>query len=214
LLQVQEGERKLVAYDIHDGFVQSVIAAVMHLDALAVDPSVLDRTREKLELPVKLLRDSIEEARRIISGLRPPIIDEQGLVSAIEYLIHERPNRETHVTFEHPENFQRLDAVIEGALFRIVQEALANVYRHSQATTAKVQLAQQDHHLRLVVEDSGIGFDPRQVSGRQFGLRGIRERARLVGGTVQIRSSPGCGTRVVVELPLDSLLGDAPQPAK
>lgn len=214
LLQVQEGERKLVAYDIHDGFVQLVIAAVMHLDALAVDSDVLDRTREKLKLPVKLLRDSIEEARRIISGLRPPIIDEQGLVAAIDYLIHERPKRDTQVTFEHPEKFQRLDAVLEGALFRIVQEALNNVYRHSQATSARVQLVQKDNRLSLVVEDSGIGFDPQQVSGRQFGLRGIRERARLFGGTAQIRSSPGCGTRVVVELPLDSMLGDAPQPAK
>lgn len=214
LLQVQEGERKLVAYDIHDGFVQLVIAAVMHLDALAVDPGVLDRTREKLKLPVKLLRDSIEEARRIISGLRPPIIDEQGLVAAIDYLIHERPQRDTQVTFEHPEKFQRLDAVLEGALFRIVQEALTNVYRHSQATSARVQLVQNDNRLSLVVEDSGIGFDPREVSGRQFGLRGIRERARLFGGTAQIRSSPGCGTRVVVELPLDSMLGDAPKPEK
>jgi PAS domain S-box-containing protein len=214
LLQVQEGERKLVAYDIHDGFVQLVIAAVMHLDALAVDPGVLDRTREKLTLPVKLLRDSVEEARRIISGLRPPIIDEQGLVAAIDYLIHERPKRDIHVTFEHPESFQRLDAVLEGALFRIVQEALTNVYRHSQATSARVQLVQNGNRLSLVVEDSGIGFDPQQVSGRQFGLRGIRERARLFGGTAQIRSSPGCGTRVVVELPSDSILGDAPQPAK
>jgi PAS domain S-box-containing protein len=214
LLQVQEGERKLVAYDIHDGFVQLVIAAVMHLDALAVDSDVLDRTREKLKVPVKLLRDSIEEARRIISGLRPPIIDEQGLVAAIDYLIHERPKRDTRVTFEHPEKFQRLDAVLEGALFRIVQEALNNVYRHSQAASARVQLVQNDYRLSLVVEDSGIGFDPQQVSRRQFGLRGIRERARLFGGTAQIRSSPGCGTRVVVELPLNSMLGDAPQPAK
>jgi signal transduction histidine kinase len=115
------------------------------------------------------------------------------------------------VTFEHPEKFQRLDAVLEGTLFRIVQEALTNVYRHSQATSARVQLMQNDNRLTLVVEDSGIGFDPREVSGRQFGLRGIRERARLFGGTAQIRSSPGCGTRVVVELPLDSVLGDAPQ---
>ncbi|HEV3138239.1 MAG TPA: PAS domain S-box protein, partial [Pirellulales bacterium] len=83
LLQVQEGERKLVAYDIHDGFVQSLIATVMHLEALGVDPGVLDTTREKLKLPLKLLRGAIEEARRMISGLRPPIIDEQGLVAAI-----------------------------------------------------------------------------------------------------------------------------------
>ena len=210
LLQVQEGERKLVAYDIHDGFVQLVIAAVMHLEALGVDPDLHERTHENLKLPLKLLRNSIEEARRMISGLRPPIIDEQGLVAAIEYLIHEVPRQDAEVSFEHPVDFQRLDPVLEGALFRIVQEALTNVHRHSQAKAARVSLTQNSDRLKLVVEDSGVGFDPEQVTGRQFGLRGIRERARLVGGTAAIDSTPGKGTRISVEVPLTSLLGDSP----
>ncbi len=211
LLQVQEGERKLVAYDIHDGFVQLVIAAVMHLEAVGVDPDVRERTRENLKLPLKLLRNSIEEARRMISGLRPPIIDEQGLVAAIEYLIHEgRPRRDAEVSFEYPVDFPRLDPVLEGALFRIVQEALTNVHRHSQAKAAQVSLTQNSDRLKLVVEDAGGGFDPEQVTGRQFGLRGIRERARLVGGTATIDSTPGKGTRISVQVPLKSLLGDSP----
>ncbi|MBI3839006.1 MAG: PAS domain S-box protein [Planctomycetia bacterium] len=207
LLQVQEGERKLVAYDIHDGFVQAVIAAVMHLEGLGVDPGVLPAAREKLEVPLNLLRDSIEEARRMISGLRPPIIDEQGLVAAIDYLINEQPSRPTKVTFHHAVKFDRLDGVLENTLFRIVQEALTNVFRHSQSKTAQVNLIQSADRLRLTVEDWGIGFDPRKIKGRQFGLRGIRERARLFGGTAIIHSSPGLGTRISVELPLKLAFG-------
>jgi PAS domain S-box-containing protein len=212
LLQVQEGERKLVAYDIHDGFVQALIATVMHLEGLAVDPGLLPATREKLKLPLKLLRDSIEEARRMISGLRPPIIDELGLVAAIEYLIHEAPGRTTKVTFHHSVHFDRLDGVLENTLFRIVQEALTNVFRHSQSKTAEVTLIQTGDRLSLTVEDWGIGFDAQKMSGRQFGLRGIRERTRLFGGSADVRSSPGRGTRISVELPLESALGAGHSP--
>jgi PAS domain S-box-containing protein len=201
LLQVQEGERKLVAYDIHDGFVQSVIAAVMHLDALGTDKDVKPATLAKLAAPVRLLRDSIEEARRMISGLRPPILDEQGLVAAIEYLINERSVQGTRIIFEHTVDADRLDGVVEGSLFRIVQEALSNIYRHSRAAEASIKLSSRDERLLIVIEDSGVGFDPANVSGRQFGLRGMRERANLLGGTVTIRSAPGEGTRIEVEIP-------------
>jgi signal transduction histidine kinase len=87
-------------------------------------------------------------------------------------------------------------------LYRIVQEALSNVIRHSQAKTATISLIQQGDHLSLAVEDQGIGFDVQKKSPRQFGLRGIRERARLCGGTATIESKPGLGTSVRVELPL------------
>jgi len=202
LLQVQEGERKLVAYDIHDGFVQSVIAAVMHLDALGNDAEVLERTREKLQLPVRLLRHSIDEARRMISGLRPPIIDEQGLVAAIEYLVNENRGSGPRIWFEHAPGIDRLEAVVEGSLFRIVQEALSNVRRHSQSPRATITLAQVNDRLRLVVEDWGIGFDPKEVATRQFGLRGIRERAQLLGGIAEIHSVLGRGTRISVDVPV------------
>lgn len=201
LLQVQEGERKLVAYDIHDGFVQSVIAAVMHLDALQSDRGVRPQTLAKLAAPMRLLRESIEEARRMISGLRPPILDEQGLVAAIEYLINERSARGARITFEHAADVERLDGVVEGSLFRIVQEALSNIYRHSQAAEASIKLTSQGDRLKVVIEDAGVGFDPANVSGRQFGLRGMRERANLLGGTAVIRSAPGKGTRIEVDIP-------------
>ena len=209
LLSVQEGERRLIAYDIHDGFLQAVIASVMHLEGLGADPSLRDSTREKLMVPINLLRNSIEEARRMISGLRPPILDEQGLVAAIKFLISEKRDPRIKVVFHHAERLGRLDPVLEGTLFRIVQEALSNIARHSQAETAEISLLQIGDTLRLVIEDSGVGFEPQKATGRQFGLRGIRERARLFGGTATITSAPGAGTRISVELPLRPDIGPA-----
>jgi len=203
LLHAQEGERSLVAYDIHDGFLQCVIAALMYIEGLGADPQVLDVTREKLEKPLALLRNSIEEARRMISGLRPPIIDEQGLVAAIDYLINETSAaKPLKILFHHAVHFERLEPVLEGTLFRIVQEALTNVLRHSQALVAQITLIQSADRLGLVIEDWGVGFDAKNTPGRQFGLRGIRERCRLFGGTALIHSVPGQGTRISVELPL------------
>lgn len=213
LLHVQEGERKLVAYDIHDGFVQGVAAAGMHLEGLAVDPDVRPLTREKLQTPLRLLRESVDEARRMISGLRPPIIDEQGVVAAIEYLIHEAPLGSASVEFRHDVTFDRLEGVLEGTLFRIVQEALSNIYRHSRSDAAHVTLTQRGDQLSLVVEDWGIGFDPLAIPHRKFGLRGIRERARLFGGTAAIDSTPGRGTRISVEMPLKSPFAHLPAAA-
>lgn len=204
LLQLQEGERKLIAYDIHDGFVQSVIAALMHLEGLEAAADLTSDTKQRLTVPIGLLRESIAEARRMISGLRPPILDEQGLVAAIEYLISEHAGARVKIRFEHDVQQQRFEPVLEGTLFRIVQEALTNVLRHSQAKDAVVRLSQSGDRLWLAVEDSGTGFDPDQANSRQFGLRGIRERARLFGGKANIHSAPNCGTRISVELPLTS----------
>ena len=99
--------------------------------------------------------------------------------------------------------------MVEGTLFRIVQEALSNVRRHSQAKTAHITLEQSGDRVQLTVHDSGIGFDPRKITHRQFGVRGIEERARLFGGTAEIHSIPGGGTRIAVDLPLKPALGDA-----
>ena len=202
LLEVQEGERKLVAYDIHDGFLQGVIGAAMHLEALTHDATVSAPIREKLASSIGLLRHSIDEARRMIGGLRPSVLDKHGLVAGIEFLIGQRRDSSTEIEFRHNEIDARLDPIIEGALYRVVQEALSNVIRHSQAQTATVSLMQQGDQLSLAVEDQGIGFDVQLISPRQFGLRGIRERARLCGGTATIESKPGQGTSVRVELPL------------
>jgi PAS domain S-box-containing protein len=200
LLSLSDNDRKLVAYEIHDGLVQYVTAALMHLDAFlhVTSPGT---PRENIDVARQLLRDALAEARRLISGLRPPILDEAGVVAAIEYLIGEQTD-DCRIELVHTVRTPRFPPLVESALFRICQEALTNVRKHSKAAHARVELNEQDGHVRLAVSDDGVGFDPARITARTFGLQGIRERARLLGGRATIDSAPGAGTRVVVELPV------------
>jgi len=200
LLSLSDNDRKLVAYEIHDGLVQYVTAALMHLDSfLHVMPS--GTPRESIDVSRQLLRDALAEARRLISGLRPPILDEAGVVAALEYLVGEQTDNR-RIELVHNVHTPRFSPLIESALFRICQEALTNVRKHSKAGHVRVELNEEAGRVRLSVGDDGVGFDPAQITARTFGLQGIRERARLLGGQATIESTPGTGTRVIVELPV------------
>jgi signal transduction histidine kinase len=204
LLDLHERERKLFAYEIHDGLLQYVIAAQMEIaslrDRLATRSGI---GLQKLFSAARSLGQAIQEGRRLISDLRPLIIDEEGILAAIEYLVGEE---EAHdglaITFRHDVKFQRLPPLLEGTIFRILQEAISNVKRHSHASQMEVRLTQVADRLCIEVRDEGIGFDPLKVSDERFGLRGIRERVRLLDGHVAIDSAPGRGTRILVDLPL------------
>ncbi len=139
----------------------------------------------------------------MISGSRPPILDEQGIVAAVEHLICEwRERGGPEIEFAHTLPDRRLPGLLETTAFRILQEALANACRHSQSPKVLVRLVQQGEFIRLSVRDWGVGFDPQQVSPSRFGLQGIRERARLLGGQAKVDTAPGKGTTICVELPL------------
>lgn len=209
LLAAHERDRQLVAYEIHDAIVQDVTAALMHVEAYydackATSQCAAQRQHETAaERAIALLRSTIDESRRLISGLRPPIIDEMGVVAAIEYLVGEQPRGgSVPVTFSHNVRFDRLAPLLEGGIFRIVQEALANVQRHSAAPRAEVRLWHEDDCVYVEVRDWGVGFDPNQVTEHRLGLRGIRERARLLRGSADVDSAPGKGTSVRVSLPI------------
>ncbi len=210
LLNLHERERRLIAYEIHDGLVQDVVGAHLALEGIAprlengetLAPGQLDMLRG-------LLRKSIDEGRRMISELRPMIIDERGIVEAIRYLISEHAQQGgLEVEFKHAVSFERLSPLLEGTMFRIVQEALHNVQRHSEASAAEVELIQENGRLRLMIRDQGIGFDLKSVPTDRFGLRGMKERARLFGGHTTIRSQPGRGTEILVDLPIEMYLAD------
>ena len=106
------------------------------------------------------------------------------------------------IEFDHAVDLGRLDGEVEAAVFRIVQEALVNVERHSQSKQCRVGITQSSGLLRLEVQDFGVGFDRQAVGEGHFGLQGIEERTRLIGGTVSITSRPGQGTQVLVEIPV------------
>jgi signal transduction histidine kinase len=107
-----------------------------------------------------------------------------------------------HITFQHRVEFDRLAPTLENAIYRIVQESLSNAIRHSQSERVAVELTQQGDWVRILVQDWGRGFRPAEVGEGCFGLEGIRERARLLGGTAQIDGLPGQGARIQVELPI------------
>ncbi|MEX2112428.1 MAG: PAS domain S-box protein [Pirellulales bacterium] len=203
LLDTHERHRQLVAYEIHDTFVQDVIGALMYLD-LYRDHQGDTQSAElaNIDKAQLLLREAVQSARRTISGLRPPIIDEQGVAAAIEYLVSELNAEGMEIRLEQALPRERLPPVFEAAVFRVVQEALTNVQRHSGTKRADVTLKQSGDRLELQVRDFGAGFDPERVGSGHFGLRGMAERVRLLNGTVEIESSPGKGTEIRVVAPL------------
>jgi PAS domain S-box-containing protein len=204
LLELQERDRRLIAYEIHDGFAQQLTGALYNFEAFnrlrAEHP---EKAQQSFDTALRMLRQSLADARRLIGGLRPPILDEFGIMAAIDYLICESRQRgEAAIEFSHQVQFDRLAPPLESALFRIVQECLANACRHSQSRTIRVELRQEGDRMGVDVRDWGIGFDPASLQEGRFGLQGIRERARLLGGRVTIDTAPGRGTHVCVELPL------------
>jgi len=205
LLSMYERDRQLVAYEIHDGFTQPLAGALMQLEGglQLAKGRYPDLPLEGCQSALELLRKSIGEARRLMGGLRPAVLEEFGVVPAIENFLDEQ-RRRTGATIEVTAevDFDRLEDPLELAIFRIVQEAVANAVNHSGSERIRVALLQQGDRLRIEVQDEGAGFDPARVEPSCFGLEGIRVRARLFGGNATIQSAPGQGAHLVVELPL------------
>lgn len=204
LVAAHDHERRLISYEIHDGLAQQLTAAIMQFQVLEQMGEPIPEAVLKLCGGIEdLLQAALAEARRLIRGGRPPILDEAGLVTAIQNLAHEinsehGPDIEVHTDVR----FGRLEPMLENALYRIAQESVANACRHSKSDRIELRLVQIGDRVRIETQDWGVGFDPQTVDENRFGLAGIRERARLLGGEATIQSAPGQGTRVTVELPL------------
>ncbi len=204
LLQASDHERRLIAYDIHDGLAQQLAGAAMYLQTLqgqfeeAADPPA-DAFREGMAL----LQQAHSEARRLIGGVRPPVLDESGIVAALDGLVRDLgPPQGPEIEFRSEVQFDRLPSVLENAVYRMAQEALNNACGHSRSERIELTLRQEGGKLHLEVRDWGVGFDPQAVPEDHFGLEGIRERARLLGGELRIESEPGKGTVVKITLPI------------
>jgi len=204
LLRSSDHERQLIAYEIHDGLAQHLGGAIMQFQAY---PHLKDKkpaqAAKVYDAGMTMLQQGHFEARRLISGVRPPILDESGIATAIAQLVQEqRHGKGPKIELLSRVEFDRLDAILENAIFRIVQEGLANACQHSKSEKVRVEMVQSGDHLRIVIQDWGIGFDPAAVREGCFGLEGIRQRARLLAGSAVTDSAPGKGTHIVVELPL------------
>ncbi len=204
LISAQEEERRMLAYDIHDGLIQRLVAARLYLTNYAAERTAEDNA--ELTNGLAQLAAAITEARRVIEGLRPALLDDLGLVEALRQYVQEMGAEASwQVTFEAQPGSLRVPDLVEITAFRIAQEALTNARKHAQTDRVSVRLALEDDKLSLIVRDWGAGFDPEAALSQrhQVGLTSMRERARLVGGECTIESAPGKGTTVRVWLPID-----------
>jgi signal transduction histidine kinase len=198
LLESYESYRKLIAYEIHDGVVQCLTGALMNLDASleALGKSVPEKARVGFERTRRLLRQGIAEGRCLINGLSPTILDDYGLVAAVDHLIAESRCAKTTIEWSHTGDFDHLPLPLETAVYRVIQEGVTNALRHSKSNKIGVVLTSANGEVQVIVEDCGRGFDVHKVDGSRLGLQGIRERAKLFGGHAKIVSVPGRGTLI------------------
>jgi two-component system NarL family sensor kinase len=199
-------ERNRLAREIHDTLAQGLAAIALRLetaDALLEAAASPDQVGKVVRQALGLARANLEEARRSVLDLRAAPLEGRSLADALAALAAEW-------TTEHrlPVRFEGssggLPARVEVGLYRIAQEALNNVLRHAGAGRAIVRLESSLERVRLTVEDDGRGFDPGQVAAGRYGLVGLNERAKLLGGVFRLESSPGAGTRIEVEIPLEA----------
>jgi signal transduction histidine kinase len=204
MLQASDHERQIISYDIHDGLAQYLAAATMQFQSHdAFSENSPEKAKKAYGTAVELVRLAHAESRRLINEVRPPVIDENGIETAISHLVHEqRRHGGPKIECLSSVQFGRLPSILENALYRIAQEALTNACKHSQSKKVTVTLTQEGQDVRLEIQDWGIGFDPESIGKGHFGLEGIRQRVRLLGGRLTIESTPGAGTLVQVVVPV------------
>jgi signal transduction histidine kinase len=208
LQYVREEERTRIAREVHDELGQALSGLKFDLSWLSGRlPKGTRQLPEKIKAMSQHIDTTIHTVRRIATELRPGILDDLGLVAALEWQGNEFQSRtgifcEVVAAVSDPA-LNALDADLNTAFFRIFQETLTNIMRHAQATRAEVHLAEDTGGLVLTVQDNGRGITTAEINDtKSIGLLGICERAALLGGTVDFRGEPGRGTRVTVKIPL------------
>ena len=205
--ELQERQNEAIAYEIHDGFIQQATGALMSLETYRHLRNTAPQEAESfLDRAMHLIRNAIAEARRLIRGLRPDLLEEGGLIPALESFFQEiRTRHHVEIDFHNQTQFVRLAAPVETHIFRIVQEAVLNAVRHSGSPRVAVSLRQEDSTLEIEVRDWGSGFDVERIPAGHYGIHSIRDRAKLLGGWAEITSQRQQGTTVRVTIPLDVL---------
>src|ERR1700730_5697241 len=208
LLQLQDDERRRIARELHDSVGQMLAALNMNLSTVRADVERLAKTANALVDSENLVSQMSTEVRTISHLLHPPLLDEAGLASALRWYVDGFSLRsKIRVDLDLPEDFGRLPRESETAIFRVVQECLTTSHRHSGSSIARIRLRQRDHEVGAEIEDKGKGIPPEKqmeltstgIPG--VGIRGMRERIRQLGGTLEINSTSS-GTVVVVKLPI------------
>lgn len=206
VLEAQETERRRIAMELHDELGQALTAIKINLQ---VGERFRGQTPSELSTEnIRIVDEALEQMRRLAYGLRPSMLDDLGLASALRWIAEQTAQRSgLAIRFEPDVAGQRLPPEIEIAVFRIAQEALTNIVRHAQARNVLMSLSQERDALVLGVQDDGHGFDrvamrARAAAGGSLGMLGMEERAALIGAVLQIESAPGQGSRLHLRCPL------------
>jgi two-component system sensor histidine kinase UhpB len=208
--ELVEEERRRLSLEIHDELNAALVAVRLQADALsgqAADAGSAD-VQEAAEKIARLTDDLYKRARAIVTQLRPEILDTLGLAGAVEEVVRRFDEVNAGCRFHfRAETLPPVPEPVAIAAYRAIQEALSNVAKHAGASSCDVSIMQTSSHqgkaVRIVVEDDGCGYDTSIVHSQGIGLIGMRERVAALGGSVTMRSSPGCGTTVTIEIPLD-----------
>lgn len=199
ILSTREEERRRLRRDLHDGLGPALATLTLQAEAARewtkTNP---EKSEALLDTIITGAQSALSEIRRIAYALRPPALDDLGLLSAIREQADQFANSSVQITVEAPESLPALPAAVEVAAYRIVQEALTNVTRHAQARTCRVAMA-VNRHIELSIADDGIGIPTARRAG--IGLNSIYERVDELGGLCEVRSAPGEGTQIKVSLP-------------
>jgi PAS domain S-box-containing protein len=209
LLTAQEKERRRVAQEIHDSIGSSLAATKFKVeDALGQVGDSNPQTRASLESMIPILEETIQETRRIQMALRPSVLDDLGILATIKWFCRQFESTYTHISIKQEIDIQE-DAVVDPSkivIFRVLQEAMNNIAKHSKADLVHLSLRKSDGRIELVLEDNGRGFDLEKVLGsestkRGLGLTSMRERIELLGGSFGIESWEGKGTIIRASWP-------------
>ena len=206
LLSVQEDERRRIAMELHDTALQN-LAHIVHKVELSskfidVDP---ERAKKELSLVNNSIRSVIEEIRNTIYDLRPMVFDDLGFKAACERLIQKMNENRNYYIVADIDDIQLPSSIIMSNLYRILQESLQNISKHANASKIKIQCNLFDNILHLYIADDGDGFEPDEVlklDSNHFGLKGIKERVEMLGGTFSIISGKGKGTKIDISIEL------------
>jgi signal transduction histidine kinase len=203
IIVAQENERQRIARELHDSTSQSLTSLLIGLQSLKQSYPDSDR-RDHVDSLRQTITEILDEVRTISWQLRPSVLDDLGLMSALQqHLDDYRDRYHLQVEFATRGIEDRLPLEMESAIYRIVQEGLTNIARHAQASAASVIINRRGEMIRIIIEDNGSGFDPAEVKQRRksLGLQGIQERAALLGGQLTIETQPGQGTTLYAEIP-------------
>jgi two-component system NarL family sensor kinase len=198
-------ERNRLAREIHDTLAQGLTGISLKLesiDAMLEMNVAPDKIRQTVSQALELTRNNLEEARRSVLDLRAAPLEGRNLADALATLVDNYSDHPFSISLNITGGTRPLPLRFEVGVYRIIQEGLTNIARHAEAQTVTIDLAVTPQQIQLVVEDDGQGFDPTQTPHGSFGLIGLNERVKLLGGSLKIESSPGQGVRVNVEIPL------------